>query len=184
MDCTEISILIADDEPDIRDLLVAYFGGRGWRVAAASDGRAALAALARGPEQYAIVVTDLHMPGADGLEVLKAAKAANPASFVVIITGYASLDSAVQAVRLGAYDYLTKPFALGQVDVIVDRIVDRIALDQQNRMLAAQVNGRAASPRDVPALLAAIAARLDGLDARASEISVLLRALTADRLES
>ncbi|HSK09068.1 MAG TPA: response regulator, partial [Vicinamibacterales bacterium] len=74
--CTQNAVLVADDEPDIRELLAAYFSGRGHAVASARDGRTALAALERGPGPYGLVVTDLHMPGADGLAVLRAAKSA------------------------------------------------------------------------------------------------------------
>ena len=63
--------------------------------------------------------------------MLKAAKAANPSVAVIIVTGYASVDSAVRAVRLGAYDYLTKPFTLGQIDVIVRRAAERQALEAE-----------------------------------------------------
>ena len=62
---------------------------------------------------------------------------ANPSCFVVIVTGYASLDSAIQAVRLGAYDYLTKPFSLGQLDVLLQRLQDRLTLEDENRRLSA-----------------------------------------------
>jgi two-component system, NtrC family, response regulator PilR len=179
-DCTLFSVLIVDDEPDIRELLAAFFSGRGHAVASARDGRAALAALERAPGQYGLVVTDLHMPGADGLAVLKAAKDANPSCFVVIVTGYASLDSAVQAVRHGAYDYLTKPFTMGQIDVIVNRIADRLALEERNRVLGAQLSGRSASPRDLLALMVAVGARLDGVETRMAEIATLVRGLTHD----
>jgi DNA-binding NtrC family response regulator len=174
-------VLVADDEPDIRDLLAAYFSGRGHAVSTARDGRAALAALERAPGQYGLVVTDLHMPGADGLAVLKAAKSASPSCFVVIITGYASLDSALQAVRLGAYDYLTKPFTMGQIDVLLNRIADRLALEERNRVLGAQLNGRAASPRDLLPLLVGIGARLDGIETRMAEIAALVSGLAHRR---
>ena len=71
------------------------------------------------PQQFAVIITDLHLPGADGFEVLRAAREANPSIYVVMITGYASIDSAVRAVREGAYDYLAKPFALGQLEVVL-----------------------------------------------------------------
>ena len=177
-DCTLSSVLIVDDEPDIRELLAAFFSGRGHAVASARDGRAAIATLERAPGQYGLVVTDLHMPGADGLAVLKAAKSANPSCFVIIITGYASLDSAMEAVRLGAYDYLTKPFTMGQIDVIVDRIADRLALEERNRVLGAQLSGRSAAPRDLLALLVAVGARLDGVETRMAEIAMMVRGLT------
>jgi DNA-binding NtrC family response regulator len=77
----------------------------------------------------------LSLPGADGFAVVQAARLANPASYVVIVTGYASLDSAIRAVRSGAYDYLTKPFSLSQLEVILDRIRDRVRLEETGRRL-------------------------------------------------
>ena len=96
----------------------------------------AIAAITWDPGQFAVIITDLHLPGADGFEVLKAACDANPSIYVVMITGYASIDSAVRAVREGAYDYLAKPFALGQLEVLLTRIRDRMALEQENRELS------------------------------------------------
>jgi DNA-binding NtrC family response regulator len=88
---------------------------------------------------------------------------------VIIVTGYASLDSAVQAVRLGAYDYLTKPFSLGQIDVIVQRVSERQALEAENRHLARKVGNREASePRGIGV------DRLDAIDARLARIEELL----------
>jgi DNA-binding NtrC family response regulator len=183
-DPARLPVLVVEDEPDIRDLLSAYFGGRGHAVASARDGQAALSALDRAPGRYGLVVTDLNMPGADGLAVLRAARRANPCCFVIIVTGFASLDSAVEAVRLGAYDYLTKPFTMGQLDVILSRIADRLALEERNRVLGAQLSGRSASPRDLLALLVTVAARLDGLEARMAEIAALVRGLGEGRPRS
>lgn len=98
-------------------------------VTGAQDGRAAIATLQRSNGRFGLVVTDLNLPGADGFAVLQAARHANPHCYVVIVTGYASLDSAIHAVRVGAYDYLTKPFSMGQLDVILARITDRITLE-------------------------------------------------------
>ena len=87
-------------------------------------------------------MTDIIMPGADGLAVLRAARSANPDVKVVILTGYASLDTAIEAVRLGAADYLSKPFTLGQIEVMVRRLTQRLNLEQENRKLADHVRGR------------------------------------------
>ena len=78
------------------------------------------------------------MPGADGFAVLTAARPANPSAYVVMITGYASLETAIQAVRLGAQDYLTKPFSLGQVDVILRQATARA----QSRTASARAQSR------------------------------------------
>lgn len=121
----DLDVLVVDDEPAVRELLVEYFSGLGFRVSSAEDGRGAIALLQRAWGRYGLVITDLNLPGADGFAVLQAARQTNPTCVVVIITGYASLDSAIRAVRVGAYDYLTKPFSLAQLDIILSRIRDR-----------------------------------------------------------
>ncbi len=107
-----IEALVVDDDESVREVISSYFTKLGMTVTGASDGRGAIAALERSNGRFKVVVTDLSLPGADGLAVLKAARTANPSCYVVIVTGYASLDSAISAVRLGAHDYLTKPFSL------------------------------------------------------------------------
>jgi DNA-binding NtrC family response regulator len=99
-----LEVLVLDDEADVRDLLAEYFSERGYEVTMVPDGRAAVTAIERAPLRFGLIVTDLQLPGAEGLAVLRAARAANPSSYVVIITWYASLASAIEAVRLGAYD--------------------------------------------------------------------------------
>ncbi|MGC4085804.1 MAG: response regulator [Vicinamibacterales bacterium] len=128
-------VLVVDDEPAARELLLEFFQSRGFTVAGAQDGRAAIATLQRSNGSYGLVITDLSLPGADGFAVLQAARQANPSAYVVIVTGYASLDSAIRAVRVGAYDYLTKPFSLSQLEIVLDRIQDRIELQETNKRL-------------------------------------------------
>jgi DNA-binding NtrC family response regulator len=127
--------LVVDDDEGVREVISSYLTRLGMRVTGATDGRSAISALEQSSGRFTVVVTDLSLPGADGLAVLKAARQANASSYVIIVTGYASLDSAISAVRLGAYDYLTKPFSLGQLDVIVRRIADRESLERENREL-------------------------------------------------
>lgn len=128
-------VLVVDDDDAILELIVSYFNGLGMLVTGAKDGRAAIATLQRSAGRFGLVVTDLNLPGADGFAVLQAARQANNNCYVVIVTGYASLDSAIHAVRVGAYDYLTKPFSMGQLDVVLTRITDRASLERQNREL-------------------------------------------------
>ena len=123
-------VLVVDDEADIRELLAEFLRGMKLKVATAKDGRAAITALERDPDRYWLVITDIIMPGADGLEVLQSAKAINPALNVVIITGYASLDTAVKAVRLGAFDYLSKPFTLAEIEMMIHRLGERLQLEK------------------------------------------------------
>jgi DNA-binding NtrC family response regulator len=147
--------LVADDNRGIRDLLVDFLAERGLRVASVADGRAAVTALERSGGQYRLVFADIGMPGADGFAVLTAAHAANPSAYVVMITGYGSLETAINAVRLGAQDYLTKPFSLGQVDVILKQAAARAALEVERRRKA---------DREVLAALASIAERLGSIE--------------------
>jgi len=168
-------ILVVDDDPDIRELLVEHLRGKGLRVATAADGRAAIAAIERSPGHFGLIFTDLQLPGADGLAVVRSARQVHPTCHVVIITGYASLDSAIEAVRLGAYDYLTKPFSLGQLDVILGRILDRHALELENRQLARQIGDRdhASTP--------SIHGRLEAIEARLERIELMLKDLSGSK---
>jgi DNA-binding NtrC family response regulator len=128
-------VLVADDDAGVRELLVDFLSDRGLAVASTPDGRAAVTALERGGSRCRLVFADIAMPGADGFAVLTAARAANPSIYVVMMTGYGSLDTAIHAVRLGAQDYLTKPFSLGQVDVTLRQANARFDLERQNRDL-------------------------------------------------
>jgi DNA-binding NtrC family response regulator len=166
-------LLIVEDDQSMGEVLAEFCRSRGFGVAVTHDGRAAIGAIERAEPRFAVIVTDLHLPGADGFEVLRAAKAVNPSSYVVIITGYASIDTAVRAVREGAYDYLAKPFALGQFDIVLGRIRDRMALELENRELIRQ--GGRISPFDQDA--AAIARRLVAIEDRLSTIEALIRAM-------
>ncbi len=127
-------VLVVDDEPDVRELLVEFLRSLDLKVASASDGRAAITAIEREPDRYWLILSDIMIPGADGLDVLSAAKAVNPALHVVIITGYASLDTAVKAVRLGAFDYLSKPFTLGEIEMMIHRLGQRLELERGQRL--------------------------------------------------
>ena len=141
-----VEVLLVDDELSTRELLEQFCRSRNLPVTTASDGRAAITALERSPSRFTIVLTDINMPGADGFEVLKTARKGNRSCYVVMITGYATLDSALRAVREGAYDYLAKPFSLGQLDVMLARIKDRIALERENSDLRRRLGGRAGAP--------------------------------------
>jgi two-component system response regulator AtoC len=171
-------VLVVDDDPAIRELIMAYFHSVGMRVAGAHDGRAAIGALQRSEGRYGLVVTDLNLPGADGFAVLQAARQANAFCYVVIVTGYASLDSAIQAVRVGAYDYLTKPFSIGQLDVILRRITDRAALVDENRQLVQPSN------TGPPSLVGGLATSLPAVDLTSLERRITAIEAALARIES
>ena len=160
--CPEV--LIVDDEMETCELLTEFCRSQNLPVASARDGRAAIEAIRRAPLHFGVVITDLHMPGADGFDVLRAAREANPGCYVVIITGYGTIDTAVRAVREGAYDYLTKPFALGQLDVVIRRIRDRMQLETENQEMSRELGGRAASTREIAKRLEAIETHLAHID--------------------
>ena len=168
-DLRPFAVLIVEDDEIGRELLVEHFQSCGFEAAGMADGPGAIAAIQRAPSRFGLILTDLQLPGSDGLTVLKAAKAANPSCYVVIITGYASLDSAIQAVRLGAYDYLTKPFSLGQIDVIIERVSDRVALETENRQLSRRLSAGSSGE-----LRADLAHRLDLIESRLGRIESLL----------
>jgi DNA-binding NtrC family response regulator len=174
-------VLIVDDDAGVRELILAYFSGLGMTAAGAADGPSAIQALQRSRGRYGLVVTDLNLPGADGFAVLQAARQANASCYVVIITGYASLDSAIQAVRVGAYDYLTKPFSLGQLDVVLRRIADRSALERENRQLSVQV---AVSPPPPPIVVPPVLPPVPpALEPRVSAMEASLARLEAMMLQ-
>lgn len=166
-----LDALIVDDEPEVVELLAEHLRARGLRVATAGDGLAAVQELGRHPGRYSLVITDLHLPGADGFAVLDAARAASPSVYVVIVTGYASLDAAIQAVRRGAYDFLTKPFSLGQIDALLGRVEDRRALEDENRALLRRIDTRSAEPAH------GAHDRLARIEQRMASIEALLRDL-------
>lgn len=157
-------VLIADDDSGVRDLLVDFLGERGLSVASTPDGRAAVTALERSGGRCRLVFADIAMPGADGFAVLTAARIANPSTYVVMITGYGSLETAINAVRLGAQDYLTKPFSLGQVDVILRQSTARFNLEQENRQLTS--GPLAAALSSIDARLASMEQQLKDLSGR------------------
>ena len=130
-------ILVVDDEEDLRLGLAETLQGEGHQVETAGDGwRALEQAKAR---HFDLVLVDLKMPGPDGMIVLDQLKQLSPETLVVMITGHATVESAVAAMRLGAYDYLSKPFKLDQVRLVVRRAVEQKRLADENRRLRQEV---------------------------------------------
>ena len=127
----ERHILVVDDEAGVRQILQRGLTARGFACQAAEDGLQALDRLER--ETYAVVLTDIRMPRLDGMELLQRIKAAWPHTEVIIITGVFDLRSGIQAIRDGAYDYVTKPFTLEDVTFAVERALHKRALEAQNR---------------------------------------------------
>ncbi|MGQ9689331.1 MAG: response regulator [Desulfobaccales bacterium] len=133
-----LKILIAEDNPHLGEALVSYLREQGHTVDLARHGGEALKLLEK--KQYSLVLADLVMPEADGLEVLRAARQRHPGTIVMIMTGHASLASALQATREGAYDYLRKPFNLQEIGVAVANAAKLLQLREENRRLLAKLD--------------------------------------------
>ncbi len=118
-----LRILFADDEAHLRDLMQMELPRLGHEVTVCPDGTSAIRALEKGP--YDAALLDLRMPGMTGIEVLGKIRQINPETQVIILTGQATVDTAVQALRLGAFDYLTKPCKWAELEVILNRVAER-----------------------------------------------------------
>jgi len=136
---TKARMLVVDDEPGIRQVLETAFTDRGLAVTTASNGDKAIELLTEQP--FDVVITDLKMPGRDGMAVLRAAKEAAIDAGIIVITAYGSLETAVEAMRLGAFDYIAKPFKLQEIELKVDKILGR-------RKESGPPRDRAAGPPD------------------------------------
>ncbi|MEE2681221.1 MAG: sigma-54 dependent transcriptional regulator [Planctomycetota bacterium] len=130
-------ILVVDDKEMMRDSVATLLGRRGHGVVVASGGEQALEKVAaRRPD---VVVTDLQMPGMNGLELLEAIRAIDDALPVIFMTAYGTIETAVQAMRDGAYDYVTKPFSGEELELTVERALAHASLLRENQVLKATV---------------------------------------------
>jgi DNA-binding NtrC family response regulator len=128
-----IHVLVVDDEEIVRESLAGWLAKDGYTIRIADGGAAAIERLRSEP--LAIVLADLKMPGVDGLQVLEEAKRLQPDAVVVIMTAYATVDSAVSAMKLGAYDYLVKPFDPEELSAMLEKIVSQQSLRRENDVL-------------------------------------------------
>lgn len=136
----EADILIVEDEVNIRTALATMLEKRGHRARLAGGGEEALALLESAPAD--LVITDLKMAGMGGLDVLRRVKAQWPETEVLVMTAYGSIETAVEAMRLGAYDYLTKPIDRERFPVLVARALERRALARENQVLRDRLDTR------------------------------------------
>jgi len=134
-------ILIVDDEPAIRTSLRGVLEDEGYRVTAVASGADALAALA--DDGHDLVFLDILMPAMDGLETLTEIKRLRPDATVVMISGHATIETAVKATRLGAYDFIEKPLSLEKTLLSASRALEHGRLEQENAALRARLSSRA-----------------------------------------
>jgi two-component system cell cycle response regulator len=132
-------ILLADDEQQLRETLQEFLVSQKYDVTAAADGYEAMAALQE--QEFAVALLDLMLPGHSGIDLLSHLKAHTPDTEVILFTGHAGLESAVQALRLGAYDYLVKAhLRLNDLQVLVARALERRHLARENRELVENIS--------------------------------------------
>jgi DNA-binding NtrC family response regulator len=133
-------ILVIEDEPAILGFLLNLFRSEGWDVHEASSGSEGIEKLEK--ERFDVILTDLKLPGADGIEVLRTAKKIQSDAEVVLMTGYGTVDSAIEAMRAGAFHFLMKPFRAEEVLHLVDKAYDRRQLTRENLFLRAEARGK------------------------------------------
>jgi DNA-binding NtrC family response regulator len=134
---TEKRILAVDDDPLLRDFLSEALNRSGCRVDSVSTGEEALEKIKE--KDYDIIFTDVRLPNMDGVEVLRKAKDFLPDAEVVMITAYGSVQNAVEAMKLGAFDYLLKPLSVDEIDLVIERALDHKRLVLENKLLRSEV---------------------------------------------
>jgi two-component system response regulator AtoC len=133
-------ILVVDDEDYMREVVRTALESAGYEVEEASDGKAALGMLRQSP--YNVIITDLRLPGTSGEIILKEAISLCSETVVILMTGFGNIQSAVEAIRKGAYDYLPKPFQLDELVVRVDKGLEEQQLKSENRLLKDELKDR------------------------------------------
>jgi DNA-binding NtrC family response regulator len=142
-----ISLLVVDDEERMRSLLLTELRRRGHTVDEAASGQEALEKAKR--RDYHVVLLDLRMPGLTGLETLRRLRETTSVPEVIIVTGHGTIDTAIEAMRLGAYHYVTKPFKLRELELHIRKAHEKVSLERKSRRLERLVKVGAGEPRIV-----------------------------------
>jgi len=157
-------IMVVDDERGMREFLEIMLTQNGHEVAQAKDAQEAIGWLAN--HGVDLVLTDLRLPRGSGMDVLAFLKRTAPSTQVIMMTAFATTENAIEAMKLGAYDYLIKPFKVDQVSVVIDRALDRQRLERENvelktrldaRLAAGRLLGQSSAMREVYELIAKVA---------------------------
>ncbi|NKB68185.1 MAG: response regulator [Candidatus Latescibacteria bacterium] len=172
----DIRILIADDEVFIRQGLEEALVKDGFQIDAVSDGRQALRQLQR--RAYQLAILDLRMPGPGGMELLEEIREHHVDTQTIILTAYGNISTAVEAMKKGAYDFVTKPVDLNHLRLLVERAVDRFELVEQNRKLQNQLDNQDAFRKIVRRSVAMQAATATVKQVAQANVPVLLRGQT------
>jgi DNA-binding NtrC family response regulator len=145
-DPKKIDLLLVDDDPDFRESVARRFMRRGFQVQEAAHGEQALQLA--GLRQFDVVVLDMVMPGLSGMQVLEQLKLTQPECEIIMLTGQGTVETAVQAMKLGAYDFLQKPFPLAELEILIEKAYERRQLRKENTQLKA-VLSRAEAPLQI-----------------------------------
>ncbi|RJQ13797.1 MAG: sigma-54-dependent Fis family transcriptional regulator [Nitrospiraceae bacterium] len=157
---TKGKILVVDDEKSMREILDIFLKSEGYSVATADNGQTAIEAVKK--DIFDLVITDMKMPKAGGMEVLKNVKEMSPETVVVIITAFGTTESAVEAMKHGAYDYITKPFQMDEIRLVIKNSLEKQKLQKDVSILKEQLKspsleniiGSSASMQDMFSLIA------------------------------
>jgi two-component system response regulator PilR (NtrC family) len=136
----EDKILVADDEQSMREFLDIMLKKEGYKVSLASNGEEVLKLIDK--DLFDLILLDIRMPRLDGIGVLKKIKTASPETVVIMITAYASADTAIKAMKEGAYDYITKPFKVDEIKLIIKNALEKKNLQKENLLLKQVVRDR------------------------------------------
>ncbi len=137
-DPAHIDLLIVDDDDEFRASVVRRFVRRGFQVQEAASGEVAIELIER--REFQVAIFDMVMPGMTGIELLEKVRAEGADFQVILLTGQGSIETAVQAIKLGAYDYLTKPTPLAELELLIEKAYERHQLGKENRQLKAAMN--------------------------------------------
>jgi DNA-binding NtrC family response regulator len=132
-DQTQIRVLLAEDEANLAQILGNFLTGQGHHVTTCGDGRGAIESLRT--ETFDVALLDIVMPELDGLEVLRKLRDETDRPEVIIITGNGTIETAISAMKLGAYDYISKPYRMAEIDILVRRAAEKRSLVRQNALL-------------------------------------------------
>ena len=124
-------ILVVDDDKQLVDLFVEYLTGVGYKVHSAFNGKEALDLFKN--DKYQLVVTDIEMPEIDGMTLIDKIKAVDKNVVVIVITGYGTIERAVEAIKKGAYDFLEKPFTLEALEIVINRALEKYFIHKNLR---------------------------------------------------
>ncbi|MSP26387.1 MAG: sigma-54-dependent Fis family transcriptional regulator [Myxococcales bacterium] len=143
-----VTVLVVDDEPGLRSVLEIALKRGGYRAVVTSGRAAALAEIAKNPP-FPIIISDLVMPDGSGMDVLLAAREKSDQTQVIIVTAFSTVESALEAMRLGAYDFVTKPFSTVELLALVAKAIEKNSLVSENRRLKRQLASAAPDPADL-----------------------------------